>query len=270
MVSSINNMSAVLLSMSRSSGGGIDIAGLFAGQGSGQTFSPATVTVALKQAEKHEDKQIAQVKKDPIVQRELARYEKVVKEAKTVDEVLSDPIARKVFMKANGLGSYVDQVGLAKKAITSNPQDPDSVAAKLSGINGAWLSIAKTYNFPLFGTAAIKTTTSLEEIKTNYAAEVRLDQLDQQMPGLGSAILFKKSAAKLDNAIKILGNPLGREVVTTALGLPKQLAFQSLEAQQKAILKGIDPSKLKDEAYVDRVVQRYLVRLNGGSSGVTA
>jgi hypothetical protein len=94
--------------------------------------------------------------------------------------------------------------------------------------------------------------------------------LDEQLPGLGSAILFKKIAKDLDTPIKILGSALGREVVTTALGLPKQIALQSLEAQEKAITQRMDAKKLKQPAFVDKLVQRYLIQLNGGMSGITA
>jgi len=107
-------------------------------------------------------------------------------------------------------------------------------------------------------------------VKDDYVAEVRLDTLDDQIPGLGSAVLFKKIAASLDTPVKILGSALGREVVTTALGLVRQVAVQSLEAQEKAITQRLDPKKLKDPEFVDRLVQRYLIQLNGGTSGVTA
>jgi hypothetical protein len=89
------------------------------------------------------------------------------------------------------------------------------------------------------------------------------------MPGLGSAILFKRIAEKLDTPIKILGSALGRDVVTTALGLPKQLALQSLQAQEKAITQRLDVKQLKKPEFVDRLVQRYLIQLNGGVGGVT-
>ena len=58
--------------------------------------------------------------------------------------------------------------------------------------------------------------------------------------------------------------------MTTALGLPKQLAVQSLEAQQLAIRQRMDASKLKEPAFADKIAQRYLIQLNGGASGLTA
>jgi hypothetical protein len=62
----------------------------------------------------------------------------------------------------------------------------------------------------------------------------------------------------------------GREVVTVAFNIPKQIAIQSIEAQEKAINQRMSPAKLANEAYADIVAQRYLIMLNGGLGGVTA
>ena len=255
--------------LSSSNQGGFDFSFL-ASSSRGSTFNGGSVKVAIDNAEKNKEKQIEQIAKQPLVQKDLARYAKVVKAATTIDDVLNDPVARKVFMKAHGLGAYADAVALAKKAIKSDPLDEKSLAQKLSATNATWLDVATKYNFPLFGLIELKTTESVKEVAGNYLAEQRLDVLDQQMPGLGSAILFKEVAPKLDTTIKILGSALGREVVVTALGLPKQIALQSLEAQTKAIEQRLDPKKLQKPEFVDRLIQRYLIQLNGGTGGVTA
>jgi hypothetical protein len=270
MVASLSNLS-IALSLMPSSSGGFDFSALANGGGSsGALFNIGSVHVALENAEKNEDQQRAQIAKDPIVKKDLARFAKVVEEAETLDDVLDDPVARRVFLKANGLGDQVDAVALAKKALSSDLSDKDALVYRLSGINSNWLSTAQKYDFKTFGVQLLKVDLSLEEVANNYVGEKRLDMLDEQLPGLGSAILFKNIAANLDTPIKILGSALGREVVTTALGLPKQIALQSLEAQSKAITQRLDPKKLKEPEFVDKLIQRYLVQLNGGASGVTA
>jgi Protein of unknown function (DUF1217) len=270
MVASISSLSVALAQLQSASSGGFDFSILASGSGAALANSAMSPKVALAQADQNKDKQIAQVAKDSQVQKDLARYAKVVAAAKTVDDVLADPIARKVFMKANGLGAYVDQIALAKKALKSDPSDPAALASKLSSVNGAWLQAATKYNFPLFGVTELKTTQEVKDVSDNYVAEIRLDNLDKQLPGLGSAVLFKTVAASYDTVVKILGSALGREVITTALGIPKQIAFQSIEAQVKAVAAKLDITKLKNPDYVDRLAQRYLIQLNGGTSGVTA
>jgi hypothetical protein len=264
---SIANLN-IALSLMPTPKGGFDFSALVGGNSSsGVMFSAGSVQVALENAEKNEDKQRAQIAKDPMVKKDLARYAKVVKEAETLDDVLDDPIARKVFLKANGLGDQVDSIALAKKALASDLGDEDALAYRLASINSNWLATAQKYDFNTFGLDLLKFNISIEEVSDNYVGEKRLDMLDEQLPGLGSAILFKSIAKDLDTPIKILGSALGREVVTTALGLPKQIALQSLQAQEKAITDRLDPKKLKDPEFVDKLVQRYLIQLNGGASG---
>lgn len=253
--------------------GGFDFSVLYGGgsaAGAGRVFNAGNVHVALAQAEANEEKQLEQTRKTPTVQRDVERYAKVVAEAETLNDVLDDPVARRVLLKGFGLGDQADYVGLVKKALASDPADKDSLAHKLAGINGGWLEIATKFNFSLFGLVELKTEASIAEVSGNYVGEIRLDQLDEQLPGLGSAILFKRIASSFDETVKILGSALGREVVTTALGLPKEIALQSLQAQEKAVNQRLDISKLQNPDFVDRLVQRYLMQLNGGQSGVTA
>lgn len=237
---------------------------------SGQVYTAGNASLALKNAEEKEAQQLEQVAKQPDVQRDLERYKKVVASAETIDDVLDDPTARKVFMTAVGLRDSVSYVGMAKKVLNSDITDPDSQAAKLTSINRTWYDVAAKYNFNLVGASPLKISDSIEEISNDYIAEKRLDMLDSQLPGLGSAVLFKTVAASLDTPLKILGSAIGREVVTTALNIPKQIAVQSVEAQMKAVSERMDPKKLSDAHFVDRLVQRYLINLNGGTGGVTA
>ena len=356
---------------SGSSSSGSALTSLTAGGGSSSvsTASAGSIKSALVNAEKNAAKQIEQVAKDPQIQKELARYEKVVKNAKSLDEVLDDPVARKVFMTANGLKAFADYTGMAKKVLASDPTDGSSQAAKLSGINAAWYDTVKNYNIAEYGvdrlspkmdgmagrwrialeregetieaqleikrtngtwqaqvdgvpvpitvdgdeielnllwrdsTDELRTSTlkgtldgealtgsltndgssdtfdwsaepyfadAIDEVKNNYLAEKRLDMLDAQLPGLGSAVLFKQVAATLDDAVDILGSPLGREIITTAFNIPKQIAVQSIEAQEKAIKQRMNPAKLQDPHFVDMIAQRYLLMLNGGLGGITA
>ena len=268
MVSSISLSLATTLYGSSSSSAGIDVSRLYSSGASATSSLPPAVL--LKQAETNETKQLAAVRKDPQVQKDLARYAKVVSTAKTLNDVLDDPVARKVFLKANGLGDQVDNVGLAKKALASDPRDTASLAKKLSSVNGNWLDTVKRFDFKGLGVTALRLTGAVDQVSNDYVSEKRLDKLDQETPGLGSAILFKKVAPTLTTPLKILGSALGREVVITALGLPKQIALQSLDAQSKAITQRLDITKLKDPHFVDKLVQRYLIRLNGGAGGVTA
>lgn len=368
------NISSSVLNMLYSGSartGSVDFSFLVQGGASTtQTANVGSIKSALASAEKNEARQLAQTAKDPQVQKDLARYAKVVANAESIDDVLKDPIARKVLMTANGLKADVDNVGLLKKALLSDPRNSKSVAAQMASINGGWIDFAKKYDLAKYGidrlhpqtdgfegrwrisieregeqleamlqitqgrggawqatiddvvvpiivegenltlnllwrdaADELHTTTlrgtlgkdglsgeqlndgapidtawgatpyfkdALKEVSDSYIAEKRLDMLDQQMPGLGSAVLFKSIAATLKTPLDVLGSPLGREVITTAFNIPKEIAIQSIPAQQKAISQRMDPAKLANPHFADTVAQRYLIMLNGGMGGITA
>lgn len=249
------------------SSGGFDFSTLYASSAA-NTVNVGSVATALEQADKNEASQKASIAKQADVKRDIDRYTKVVKEAKTLDDVLDDPVARKVFMTANGLKDQINNVGLAKRVLNSDGA-AGSPAAQLSAYNNAWVEAVKAWPTKTLGVEILKTGDALKTISDDFVAEKRLDMLDQQMPGLGTAILFKSIAKSLDTPLKILGSALGREVVTTALQIPKQIAIQSVEAQSKVIMQRMDPKKLDSDIYVDRLVQRYLINLNGGAGGVS-
>ena len=79
---------------SSSSSSGSTLTSLTAGGGSSSisTASAGSIKSALVNAEKNEAKQMEQVAKDPQIQKDLARYEKVVKKAKSLDEVLDEAV----------------------------------------------------------------------------------------------------------------------------------------------------------------------------------
>jgi hypothetical protein len=368
MVLSLSTVS--MLFGSSQSSGGVDFSFITRGASGVSTMAdPGSTKAALSNAAKNEARQLADVAKDPQVVKDLARYEKVLKNAGSIDDVLNDPVARKVLMTASGLKGDIDNIGLLKKAMLSDPADPNSLAARMSQINGAWLTFAKEYNLAKYGLDRLypqmdgvggrwrvsldregETIEAMLEIKQtrgvwqaqvdgvgipiavngqdvrldllwrdaedelhtsrltgvlgnnglsgaqfddgvmidagwkaepyfadalksvgdDYIAEKRLDMLDAQVPGLGSAVLFKQAAKTFKTATDVLGSRLAREVISVAFNIPKQIALQSLAAQEKAINQRMNPAKLADEAYADIVAHRYLIMLNGGQGGITA
>jgi len=68
---------------------------------------------------------------------------------------------------------------------------------------------------------------------TNAYAEVTWrNSLDAATPGLSNALTFRSEASTITSVDQILGDPVMRTVVTTALGVPEEIAFQDLTAQR--------------------------------------
>jgi hypothetical protein len=60
-----------------------------------------------------------------------------------------------------------------------------------------------------------------------------------------------------------------RSVVTTALGIPEQIAFQPLEAQERAITSRLNIADFQTPSFVESFVQKYLIA-NSGSATATS
>lgn len=230
----------------------------------GNGIDPAT---ALNNAVKTEAKSVAAVAKQPQVARDLAAFRAAVAKAKSPSDLLSNPTALKVLLTANGLADQAAYPALVKKALLSNTAKPGSLASKLA--NPQYLSTAKTFDFANKGLATLKNPAVLASITNGYAEVQWRKSLDANTPGLSKAIDFRARAATIKTADQVLGDPTFREVVTTALGIPKQIAFQSLGAQEHAITARIDLTKFANPKFVDQFAKRYLVEAATAAAGTT-
>ncbi len=223
----------------------------------GPTPGSTNPIAALEQARSHETKQVAQVAADPEVKRDLARFVRVLAKAKTAADLLSDPIAMKVLLTANGLGSHIAQSALAKQALLSDPAKTGSLASRLP--DSRWLSVTKTYAFASKGLTILKDPKAITAVTNGYAEVLWRQKLDKTTPGLSNALDFLNRASTIKDALQVLGDPTFRAVLTTALGVPKQIAFQTIGSQENAITSRVDLKKFSDPVFTRHFAQRYLV-----------
>ena len=221
---------------------------------------------ALKLAQANQKTDIANEAKTPTVELQIAAFTKAVNAATSVKSLLSNRDFLQVFLTANGLGASVNETALAQQALTSNPASSTGLASQLASTNSAWLNTAQTYNFYANGLAAIQNPKVLSTITNGYAEVLWRQSLDQQTPGLSNALYFLANAASLTSPDLVLGNSVARTVVTTAFGIPEQIAYQPLQAQEQVISNALDFSKLKDSQYVQTITDQYLVQLQASAS----
>ena len=242
----------------------------------GGTPTPTTGTssldpiTALKLAQANQTTDVANEAKTPTVELRVAAFTKAVQSATSVSSLLSNPDFLAVFLTANGLGANVNETALAQKALLSTPADSNGLANQLSTTNSAWLTTAQTYNFFANGLAAIQNPKVQATVTNGYAEVLWRQSLDQQTPGLSNALYFLANAASLTTPDAVLGNSVARTVVTTAFGIPLQLAYQPLQAQETAISNVLDFSKLTNSQYVQSITDQYLVQLQASASSSSA
>ncbi len=231
----------------------------------GRASGGANALSALQMAERNETQDVAATARQPQIQRTLAAFASEVSKATDIKTLLQNPNVLNVLLTANGLGDQTKYPALAQQALLSNPNDPNSLASKLS--DARWKSVANTYNFATHGLAALQNPQVLATLSNGYAEVAWRQSLDAATPGLSNALDFRSRASGITSVDQILGDPTFRTVVTTALGIPPQIAYQDLGAQEQAISSRLDLARFQDPHYVESFTQQYLMAAGSQSTG---
>jgi hypothetical protein len=223
---------------------------------------------SLTLAEKNQTQDIAQTAQQPQVQRDIAAFQSAVGSATSPAALLANPVVLKVLLTANGLADQVGYPALAQQALLSDPANSNSLVNQLT--NTAWKTAAQTYNFATQGLSVIQSPAVLSTIANAYAEVTWRNSLDATTPGLSNALSFRQQAASITSVDQILGDPTLRTVVTTALGIPQQIAFQDLGAQEKAISSQLDITRFNDPNFVESFTQQYLLAAQTNATNAAA
>jgi len=242
-------------------GGGADagtsslIAALY-GRGSPRAGAVSPFT-AMRAAEQHKDRDVGRTAERPEVKRAIDGFRAGVAKATTVEGLLRDPRVLEVLLTANGLGDQTSRPALARKVLMSDLSDTRSVANAVT--DSRWKPAVQTYDFANRGLDVIKDPRVIEKLANGYAEVKWRKSLDETTPGLSNALTFRAQAGSVTSALQILGDPVLRDVVTTALRIPRQIAFQPLTAQENAITARLKIERLSDPKFVEAFAQRYLL-----------
>jgi hypothetical protein len=234
---------------------------------SGTTATPGATTatstgnpiVDLQLAEKNQAQAVAQQAKSPTVVRDLAAFTSAVANAKDITSALQNPNVLKVLLTANGMADQIQYPALAAKALMSDPNSDTSLANTLGDTR--WKNVAASYDFAAKGLAALQDPTVQSQLAQAYEQVTWMSSLDAATPGLSYALTFKKQASSITNVDQILGDPVNRQVVLTALGIPQQVAYQDLPAQEQAVSSRLDITNLQNPSFINKLTDRYLLAM---------
>jgi len=214
-----------------------------------------------------EAKGIARERKDPVTLSALAQFRTALDAAPSIGAALQDPRILKVLLPALGLAGEEGKAGLVRQALLSNPADPKGLAARLGG---AWKAAAATLGVHATGLAGLRDPAMVQRLSDAYVKYQYRRGLDQEQPGLADALYVLESAGRARSPYDVLGDPVLRRVVTGALGLPDQIAVQSVEAQGRALSARLRIETLQDPRVVRKLAERYLIAAAGRAAATAA
>src|SRR5271166_596926 len=213
----------------------------------------------LKLAQANETTDVAQEAKTPQVQRDIAAFQTGVANAKNIQTALENPNVMKVLLTANNLSSYIQYPALAQKALLSDPSQSNSLVNQLGNTN--LLNTAKSFDFAKNGLAALQDPKVIATLTNAYSEVLWRQSLEKATPGLSNALAFLGQASSIKSVDDILGDPVNRSVVLTALGIPEEVAFQDLTAQEQAVSSRVDVKKFQDPKFVTSITDQYLLTM---------
>jgi hypothetical protein len=211
----------------------------------------------LKLAQANETGDVAQEAKTPQVARDIAAFQTGVANAKDIQTALQNPNVMKVLLTANNLSSYIQYPALAQKALLSDPSVTTSLVNQLNDTN--LLNTAKTFDFANNGLAALQNPQVISTLTNGYSEVMWRQSLEKATPGLSNALAFLGQASSIKSVDNILGDSVNRSVVLTALGIPEEVAFQDLTAQEQAVSSRVDVTKFQDPKFVTSITDQYLL-----------
>ncbi len=212
-----------------------------------------------------ETRALERIAREPMQQRALDQFRRAIERAPDLQAALRDPRVLQVVATAMGIPDAANQPGLAIRALMSDPEDPESLVNRLP--DRRWKAAAESLRLDQRGLEALRDPEVQERLTDGMRRARWREELEASQPGLGDAVLFRDRAGKAENALAVLGDPVLRRVVTTAVGLPRTIAIQSVEAQVRALEARFDAEKLQDPREVQKLAERYLINRGSEAGG---
>jgi len=195
----------------------------------------------------------AKYKQDPVaartefynradVQKNITKFQASAEKLTKLDDLLDDRQTLEFVLTAFGLESEIGNPGKLKAIFNSDKDDPNSYANRLA--DPRYAELAKFFNVANEGVSKFKDPDAQTEIIDKYLTNAFEISLGNENPAAREAVYFLRKINQVDSSVEILGDIALRNIVTTALGLPAQIANQSVLRQEALLDAKLDFDKL--------------------------
>jgi len=202
-----------------------------------------TALAGFKPYVQNEPQKIADYTKTSQYQRDLTYFKSHIGKVKSVDELVKDPRLLNFILSAFNLQSDAQYPAKVKEILNSDLNDRTSYANSL--IDPRYQQLAKEFNVHTNGMKSFSDQTVINDLISKYTTNTYEASLSDVNPALRSAAYFLRNIGSITDAYNILGDAVLRNVVTTALGLPAEVANLPVEDQRKLIMSKLDITKLE-------------------------
>jgi hypothetical protein len=233
---------------------------------------PAGGLAGWRFLERTGDSQRAAFEREPMLQREITYFEAKIATVGSAEELVRDRRLLAVALGAFGLEGEIDKRFFIRKVLEGGTEDPRSLASRLS--EPAFKRLAAAFGFGDRGGVRTGEPGFAERIIGQFKErrfEAAVGAVDDTMR---LAMNFRREIARLAETASdgsgwftVLGSRPLREVVQTALGLPKEFVRVDVD-RQRDMVRGRMAATFgdgslaffKDPANVEKVIGRFLAR----------
>jgi hypothetical protein len=177
------------------------------------------------------------------VKKELDYVKQQIAQMKTPEDLYKNYRVMKFVLSAFALDSEIQYPGRIKKVLQSDLSDEKSLANSLR--DARYRQIATALNIQATGLSTLKSSATLDALTQKYLTNEYEKSFESTNPALREGLYFLRTIGNVKSVYEILGDPVLRKVVTTTLGLPDQIAVQSIETQASLITKRLDITKFQ-------------------------
>jgi hypothetical protein len=213
------------------------------------------------------DRQFQTYAKQPLVERQVQYFRETAPTKLSAKDVLDDWQLRQFILQSFGLEELQNSRALVERILTDDLDSEDALVWRMN--DPRFVRMATTLRFDQ-GVGKLQFPSVVEDIVGRFRTNGFEAQIGDQNLAVRQAMYFKRRAPDLQNVFQILGDKALRDVAVTAAGLPQETARMDIDKQAKLLSESLDVAKLKDPAYVEDYVQRYLARVDAAAGPSTA
>lgn len=204
-----------------------------------------------------EPKQKTLILNSAVFKKDIETFKLRASKIDTVDELFKDYRLLKTVLEAYDLDTEIDKAGFIKKVLTGNPADKEALVNRVNDSRYRDLAL----DIGLFnGVKGLKSSAFANRLESKLA-QVRFEHnVDDESPGVRAALRFRALAPKIKSPYDILSDPILRDVVLKATGLPLTIVRQTVESQARLLESRINFGKLKEPAYANRLIKQFLAQ----------
>ncbi|MCY1128706.1 DUF1217 domain-containing protein [Frigidibacter sp. RF13] len=227
--------------------------------------------------------------KDSAIQRDEAYFREKIGSVRTAEELVSDRRLLNVALTAFGLEDDINNKAFLRKILEDGTLKPDGLGNRLA--DKRYLEFSKAFGFGDFPVPNTVLSDFPQKILARYEARRFEAAVGEQNEDMRLALNARRELADIAKRsmsvdakwYTALGSPPLRQVIQTALGLPRSFSQVDIDKQlvilkdrAESALGTTDLKDMADPAQAEKLVRLFLVRsqmqsdLSGANDGSTA